>query len=223
MVGWRQIAFKPASGCAVKGQTKMKKRILSFGLLVVLSGLVISARSQTFSETQLTQQGREAYRLLLVANRFEDKAVGYAGEESKFVTAYNVLLKESAGDGAFKSLLDKAPLAGQLYALCGVYFKDRVFFNSGIGKYKNSQQEVDTLQGCLGGRSPVASLIEAYQPMVIDPNRPKESLSEYMELNSKMWDDWEKRKPKNKKVTRPVGYQLDISNGGYSVWFLNEH
>jgi hypothetical protein len=154
-----------------------------------------------------------------MAERFEDKAIGIAGRPSELVEAYCVLLKDSLADDAFKSLVMKATLPGQLYALCGLYFTDQIFFRSVVEKYRHSDESVNTLFGCIGGIMPVSMLVESKKPIIIDPTHPEQSLQTHFEASTKEFTEWNSRKKKKKDEKPPGGYQLDILNGGYSVWF----
>ena len=177
---------------------------------------LLRSYSQSFNEAKLSQKGREAYHTLLVARRFENKTIGYAGDPSKLVEAYNILLKEESGAEAFKALLSKATAAGQLYALCGLYITDSSFFYWSVYRFKQSKDIVDTLSDCIGFGRPISALIEADKPIIIDHNRPQESLREYLELNNQMVIEWNKR-----KGPPPAVFELDILHGGYSIWFAD--
>ena len=85
----------------------------------------------------LSETGQAAYQTLLLADQFEDNFIGMAAQPSKLTLAYRKLLKETEADSAFKSLLNQATFAGQLYALCGLYFTDHQFFLTVIEKYRS--------------------------------------------------------------------------------------
>ena len=186
-------------------------------LLFLLVGT--TARAQSFSEVRLSGEGQKAYRTLLTAQRFEDVAIGYGAVRSKLVESYYILLNEPLADATFKSLLEEATLAGQLYALCGLYFTDQNFFHSAVEKYRHSEEKVDTLFGCIGGLMPVSTLVESKKPIKINPVHPEQSLNAQIETNTRELMAWNHRKKKTKGDKKPEGYQLDILNGGYSVWF----
>lgn len=188
-------------------------------LLILFLQLESAANTQSFSEVQLSVEGQKAYRTILAAERFEDKAIGYGAVRSKLVEAYCVLLKEPAADAAFKSLLEHATLPGQLYALCGLYFTDPNSFRSAAEKFRHSEERADTLSGCIGGLRAVSTLVESKKPIMIDPNHPEQSLHDHIEANTKAITEWNGSKRKRKNDKPPEGYQLDILNGGYSVWF----
>jgi len=206
----------------MKGETEMKwKASPAVVLLLLLFPVSLWSNSQSFDEAKLSQKGREAYRTLLVAKWFENKTVGYSGDPSKLVEAYNILLKEKSGDAAFKALLNKATTAGQLYALCGLYITDLSFFHSSVQRFRQSQENVYIVSDDIGGGRPISALIEADKPIVIDYNRPKESLQEYFELNRKMVSEWDDRWKKKQDARPTAVYELDILHGGYSIWFAD--
>lgn len=188
-------------------------------LLLLFLPVKAVASPQSFSEAQLSTDGRKAFRTLLEAERFEDKFIGEAAEPSKLVEAYCTLLREPAADAAFKNLLENATLAGQLYALCGLYFTDPIFLRSVVEKYRHSEEKVDTLSGCISGLRPVSMLVESKNPIIIDVSNPEQSLDKYIEMNTRLITGWNGRKKKRKGERPPAGYQIDILNGGYSVWF----
>jgi hypothetical protein len=164
----------------------------------------ISAVTQSFSANQLIDEGKKAYDTLVVAKRFEDVAIGYAGHPSVLVKAYRELLKQPQADVAFKSLLKEATLPGQLYALCGVYYTDHSFFLTVIEKYKNRSDYVGTLFGCIGGDIPVSKIVVSKAPNVVRLSSPKQTISEWLR--------------KNRAVTKK-GYVVDLIGGGYPSRF----
>lgn len=189
---------------------------------ILLAGLRLtpSALGQV-GQVALTDDGSKAFDTLLTSTQFEDRVIGVAGEPSKLVKAYNVLLKEMAADAAFKELLARATLPGQLYALCGLFFTDNSFFQRSVEKYRHSESTVSTQFGCIVSTWKVSDLVETRKPIIIDIHRPEESLDYYDQLNMNEYAQWNNHKNKKKHDRPPVGYQLDILNGGYSVLFRN--
>ena len=122
----------------------MRKMKIQIVLLLALVILPISALAQdkSFSETQLTEKGQKAFQTLLSASRFESTLVSRGNRLSEFVAAYRVLLEEEKRVEALKLLLEKATIAGQLYALSGLYDADYNFFLSAVEKYKVSDESV---------------------------------------------------------------------------------
>lgn len=181
----------------------MKRRI---GLLLVLviSSVGAAAQDEPFSETQLTPQGQKAFQTLLSAPRFEDVSVGIGGDLSELVAAYRVLLREERRVEAFKSLLERATIAGQLYAICGLYDTDHKFFLSVVDRYKRSRDFVDTLSGCRGGEWLVRKIIFLKGANVVRLSGPKQP-----------FDEWERKA----KLKKDEGYMIDIMGGGYPTLF----
>lgn len=173
-------------------------------LLCLLLSVKITAGIQAFSVDQLSGVGETAYQTLLTANQFEDNAIGYAAQPSKLVEAYRILLKEAASDGAFKSLLEKATPAGQLYALCGIYFTDHTFFLTVIEKHRARSDYVQVQFGCIGFRMRASEIVEVKAPNVVRLISPRQPIAAWRKNNSEV--------SKN-------GYQLDIIGGGYPSEF----
>ena len=141
----------------------MYRRSALLTFLIALLQASSMASTQSFSLTQLSQEGQAAYQTLLAAKQFEADAIGYAAQPSNLVAAYRSLLKEAPADGAFKALLDRATPAGQLYALCGIYWTDRAFFLSVVDKHRSRSDYVKTQFGCIGGRQPASGIIRGIE------------------------------------------------------------
>ena len=187
----------------------MFQRFLSLiiSLLFILC-LRASVNAQAFAVSQLSPDGQKSYEVLLTAPEFEDDAIGYALDSSELVNAYRVLLKEPRADGAFKSLLEKATTAGQLYALCGLYYTDNRFFLTAVEKHAQSTDFVHTQLGCVGGMMRVSALIKANTRNVVRLSTPKESIA-----------DWRARNP----TLTNNGFLLDIFGGGYPSMFSRKY
>jgi hypothetical protein len=186
------------------------RRSLIYSIVFLLSLLPIEmvAGIQSPSAFQLSPEGQKAYEALIVAERFEDEFIGYGAEPSKLVRAYRILLKEKNADGAFKSLLEKATSAGQLYALCGVYYTDHDFFLRAVEKHKVRSDFVRTMFGCIIGKMPVSKIVEVNTPNVVRLTRPEQTLNEWIDSH--------------KEITNK-GVQLDIIGGGYPSRFSRKY
>ena len=183
----------------------MRKMKIQIVLLLALVILPISALAQdkSFSETQLTEKGQKAFQTLLSAFRFEATHVGRANQLSKLVAAYRVLLEEEKRVEALKLLLEKATIAGQLYALSGLFDTDYNFFLSAVEKYKVSDESVETISGCIGNYKKVREIV-----FLDNPNTVRLSSS------TQSFDEWLK---KAKVGVNEV--MVDISGGGYPMFF----
>jgi hypothetical protein len=180
----------------------------SIGLLLLLLPVTIMAGTQSLPTPQLSPEGQKAYEALLVTEQFEDLAVSSGGKLSELVQAYRVLLKEKDADAAFKALLERATPAGQLYALCGIYYTDHDFFLTVVEKHKVRSDYVRTMFGCIVSKIRVSSIVEVKGPNVVRLSRPDQELDE--------WPD------SHKEITKE-GSMLDIVGGGYSSRFSQRY
>ena len=121
----------------------------------------------------------------------------------KLVAAYRVLLEEEKRVEALKLLLEKATIAGQLYALSGLYDTDYNFFLSAVEKYKVSDQSVYTFSGCLIREKQVREIVFLDNPNTVRLSSPTQSFEEWLK----------KAKVNINKV------MVDISGGGYPMFF----
>jgi hypothetical protein len=193
-----------ASIFVLKGVNRRKMKI-QIVLLLALVILPISALAQgkSFSETELTEKGQKAFQTLLSASRFEGVLVGRGLQLSRLVAAYRTLLEEEKRVEALKSLLEKATIAGQLYALCGLYDADYDFFLSAVEKYKVSDQSVDTISGCIGRWKQVREIVFLDNPNTARLGSPTQSVEQWRE-----------------KAGAGVNeVMIDISGGGYPAGF----
>ena len=108
----------------------------------------------------LSIKGRAAYTTIDTATIFCDEFVGLGNRTPEVVIAFRTLLKEKQADHAFKTLLKEATIAGQLYALCGLYYTDHTYFMQAIQPYRSSRQEVEIFMGCVIMRDTVANIVE---------------------------------------------------------------
>lgn len=155
-----------------------------------------------FKIEKLSAQGKEAYQRLLEAKTFEEGLIGFAAQLSQNVKSFNDLLEEKDADAAFKSLLKNAEIAGQLYALSGVFYTDNEYFQEVVKEYQDSETEVSRMSGCEISNDKVKNIVKSNSPKVV-----------IISPNQTMKDWWEKNKGGS--------YELDILNGGYPATFRN--
>jgi hypothetical protein len=108
------------------------------------------------------------------------------------------------GDAAFKSLLTEAKPAGQLYALCGLWFTDPIAFKTEAERLKKANGQVDTLFGCVGMKERMADLIESKIAGAVRLKDNKESV--------KVWFDTHKG----------IAMHYDIIGGALPSMIWNE-
>jgi len=182
----------------------MKRTFLLLTLLGLILGNAwqvnnVQAETKTFDVEKLSEKGRIAYESLLKAVEFQEGYIGYAAEPSVYIENFNILLREPAADEAFKSLLREATKAGQLYALCGIYFTDYEFFQKQVEKYKKIDDLVLTRSGCIGFSEKVSKIVESDKKNVAIIN-PKQTIEDWWKANK-------------------GSYELDIAHGGYPASF----
>ncbi|NNE66725.1 MAG: hypothetical protein HKN33_09160 [Pyrinomonadaceae bacterium] len=132
------------------------------------------------------------------ASQFEDAKIGYAGVLSEYARSLEILLNE---DGAvLKSLLENGTLTGKLYALCGLFYTDKAFFDSKLPDFRDSSKIVGMTSGCEIYDESVPAIVEssAKNVAVIAPH---ETLEKYLAGNAGQ------------------SYNVDIANGGYPATF----
>jgi hypothetical protein len=164
---------------------------------------VSSARPRPPKEPSGALTREAAIQVLETTDTFAGVSIGFGGERSKESCAFAVVSRERDAAEIFRSLLGKASLAGQLYALCGLYSTDPDGFKEAVEPYRRSTDEVKTMFGCIGGRQKVSALVENTSPRTIRLNSPKETL-----------DAWVKRDPNHGQ-----SFFMDIYGGGYPAEF----
>lgn len=182
----------------------MRKFQITILPLIILLAQAVMAQSKPAPGVQLSAKGQQAFEMLLKADRFENDAIGYAASSSKFVGAYRVLLNEVAADAAFKSLLENATPAGQLYALCGIYFTDHASFLVIVEKHRTRSDDVKFQFGCIGGDMRASKIVESNAKNVVRLEHPSQKIAEWQKINAELVKE---------------GYELDILGGGYPSEF----
>jgi hypothetical protein len=184
----------------------MRRSLLLLPLILFsLFPLRVLGRFQQISTLQLSGDGQKAYHVLLTASQFEDGAddvIACAVQPSRLIAGYRTLLKEPSADAAFKSLLDHATPAGQLYALCGVYYSDHPFFLAVLRKHTERTDYVSTQFGCVRGRMRVSDIVKLDDAPDVVRLTSQESIFEWMN--------------RNRKLSR---FRFDIFGGGYPSVF----
>lgn len=103
----------------------------------------------------------EALHVLENTERFADIAIGYAGAPSAEVCAFGILVKEDDAVPVFERLLTDAGMAGQLYALAGLYLLDHGRYAQVVGRYETSETYVSTMFGCIIGGMKAGEIVHA--------------------------------------------------------------
>ena len=94
---------------------------------------------------------------LLETRTFGDRG-GFGNGIVAPTRAFAVLLAEPDAAAAFGELLKRGRLAGQLYALCGLYLTNRPLFDRNMPRFQNRNGEVRRFYGCLLLAQPVGEI-----------------------------------------------------------------
>jgi hypothetical protein len=111
------------------------------------------------AEPSRTVAPAEAEQVLISATSFDDIAVGYAGATPATVHAYRSLLGAADGAERFRTVLKRAAPAGQLYALCGLFFLDPASFDEGLARLRTSGAPLEHMIGCTQSRTTLRDLL----------------------------------------------------------------
>ncbi len=163
------------------------------------SALNMTTEPTNFDVSMLSPAGQEAYKSIKEAAAFEGTHVGIAGTLSQNIEAFGALLKEIQADAAFKAILNNGSNAGQLYALSGLYFTDHKYFLAAVEKYKNNENLVMEISGCLATDKKMSEIVESNSKNVAII-KPTEMIEAFWKSNAN-------------------SYILDISHGGYPATF----
>jgi len=101
----------------------------------------------------------EDWNTLKAAQWFALGGIGVAGTTSKEERALRSLLDEPDAAGKLKALLPEANLAGQCYALLGLYILHDAAYQKNLDRYKSSDARVKTVGGCMITEQPVSSVV----------------------------------------------------------------
>ena len=99
------------------------------------------------------------WNTLKAAEWFALGGIGVAGTTSKEEIAFRSLLKEPNAVAKLKTLLSGANLAGQCYALLGLYVLHDAAYEQNVAHYKSSSARVKTVAGCTIMEQPVSSIV----------------------------------------------------------------
>jgi hypothetical protein len=91
----------------------------------------------------------DAEVLLREAPAFRDVAVGEAGTTPPEVRAFRKVLASPDGVRRFQRLVAAARPAGQLYALCGLFFLDPPAFDVELVRLERQDAKITEQQGCI--------------------------------------------------------------------------
>jgi hypothetical protein len=122
----------------------------------------------------LGQSSKDDWNTLKDAGWFAMGGIGVAGTTSKEERAFRSLLHEPNAADKLKALLSEANLAGQCYALLGLYVLHDAAYQENFARYKSSDARVKTVGGCMITEQPISSVVSnitagRYDTMLNDP------------------------------------------------------
>ncbi|MCB1211030.1 MAG: hypothetical protein KDK97_17025 [Verrucomicrobiales bacterium] len=99
------------------------------------------------------------------------------------VYSFRVLCKDRDADALFKQLLKEARLAGQMYALCGLWFTDPVAFAVAVEPYRHSKEQINVLRVIVEAKEPVSEFVEHHGAAAVRLNNNKDTCKAWMKRN----------------------------------------
>ena len=150
-------------------------------------------------------KAKSAFQFLIQTRTFESSHIGSSGSPSQGAIAFSTLLQESFAEEAFLEILNEGNIAGQLYALCGLYIVNRDSFNLKVQPFLVDSQYVTSFSGCVMSEEKVSEIVKSTKKAI--------QLSEGEELS-----DWyKKHKIMNWELLEPAEiYTFDIIGGAWS-------
>jgi hypothetical protein len=136
------------------------KKVGRMAVVFVSSAGVLACAARSARPADPALSPAAATWILETTETFADTAVGFDGGASAQACAFAVLLRERNARDLFHSLLANGGVAGQLYALCGLYLTDPAAFRESVEAYRGRTDEVNTFMGCQKGRQRVGELVE---------------------------------------------------------------
>jgi hypothetical protein len=131
----------------------MQRQVNMVVLMMLLHPLMILADQHSgFNISSLDSKARQAHDTLLRASIFSIGPVGYAAQVSETELSLRRLVEEKEAIAVLTDLLAHATPEGKMYALYGLYVKDREVFNRAVKRYKGEhdlEKEVGTQSGCI--------------------------------------------------------------------------
>jgi len=101
-----------------------------------------------------------AYEALLSTTHFVWSVVGAGAIGSAHAWSFRTILRQPDAKDVFEDLLKRGHLAGQLYALCGLYLVDRKVFEARVAPYRDNTMQIWTQYGCVMRRQRVCDVVD---------------------------------------------------------------
>jgi len=121
--------------------------------------LTVLATSAFTCAPALTPRQAEALHYLMTAKRFEMPHIGFGAIHSGGFLAMRLIARSPHADLAFKELVSRGTLAGQLYGLIGVQRTDPAFFRANQGRYARRTDSIEIASGDASDHDVVGKLV----------------------------------------------------------------
>jgi hypothetical protein len=125
-------------------------------------------------------RANRAYARIANAGSFDTLLVGAPPTVSAHSLDFQVLLRDPRGAIWFRSLANGATPAGQIYGLCGLYFRDRAVFQRVRRSYEKRRDPVRLLVGCIESE-------QAFGSVASSSSLPFELMCERLKISPWRW------------------------------------
>lgn len=160
--------------------------------------LLLSVTARAAPPEGLGARERKAYDIVAETPEFCGLLAGAGGSTPTVIHAFRFLLASAHADAAFKQLLLEATQEGRIYALCGLYHTDPLHFEKVVQLYRNSDEPVNALFGCISYTMTVGEIVEKKDgPAAVRRRDRKQSYAAW------------------RKETQAKNLGLDVLHGGW--------
>lgn len=101
----------------------------------------------------------KSFQKLAKASFFSMGGVGFAGVISKEQLALEELLKTDDAESQLKELLQKAKMEGKVYALLGLYIKNKQLYDEKVQPFRKMDVKITVQQGCIVSEAELTKVI----------------------------------------------------------------
>jgi hypothetical protein len=124
---------------------------------------VAPARAGSDVRASLSPKARAAFDRLMRTKTFESATVGEGGKRSDNAAAVRTLIRQREAPAAFQTLYDSGSPIAALYALTAFWYLRPAEFLTHVRQVRDryGEKEIDTRDGCVGGRQRVDDLLES--------------------------------------------------------------
>jgi hypothetical protein len=133
------------------------------------------------AKADLPPEARAAYERLRAADRFVDSMVGFDGDLPPEAIDLRALARADPRGEACAQLLREAGPAGQLLALCGLWWRDPARFDAGVAALRKNDTLVAVHQGCVIAHEPMRDVVQRANAIRLVDR--KQTIAEWIRAN----------------------------------------